>query len=144
VRQQAPDPLAKARYWDIRDAHDSMAGTYGDIERGQVLHDDAIWLAAQQPFLELANGDAYSDAWDKAAVAMRILAQRHPFSQGNKRTAWLYAVFLLGQLGITMPDTVDADNMLGMVRAIAIKQVDEIEMIAMILRDDVYRAGLYG
>jgi prophage maintenance system killer protein len=138
------DPLVRARYWDIRETHDSMAGTYPDIEPGQVLHEDVIWLAAQQPFLALGSGEVYSDAWDKAACALRILAQRHPFSQGCKRTAWLYAVFLLGQLGITMPDAVGADAMLGMVTAVTTRQMDDVPMIAMVLREDVYHARLYG
>jgi prophage maintenance system killer protein len=144
VSHETADPLVRARYWDIRDAHDSMAGTYPDIEPGQVLHDEAIWLAAQQPFLAFASGEAYSDAWGKAACVMRILAQRHPFTQGCKRTAWLYSVFLLGQLGITMPDTVSMENMLGMMTAVATRKLDDVQMIAKVLREDVYLAGLYG
>lgn len=90
---------ASVRYWDIRDAHDSLAGQpgHGDIEPGQVLHNDVIALAAQQPFYVHSGGPAYPDPWQKAGVAVRIIAQRHPFTAGNKRTAWLYAVTLLGQ-----------------------------------------------
>ncbi len=49
---------ALLRYWDIRDAHDSLAGQVGheDIEPGQVLHNDVIALAAQQPFYAHSGG----------------------------------------------------------------------------------------
>jgi death-on-curing protein len=139
------DPLALARYWDIRDAHDSLAGLpgHGDIEPGQVEDDSVLWLAAQQPFLTLSGGDAYPSEWDKAAVALRTICQRHPFVQGNKRTGWLYAVFLLGQLGIEIPETVSTERMLGMMTAVATGQCDDWDLIARILRTDVYR-GLYG
>jgi prophage maintenance system killer protein len=145
-KERPADALAQARYWDIREAHDSLAGRPGheDIEPGQILNDDAVWLAAQQPFLALAVGEAYPTPWAKAASALRIICQRHPFTQGNKRTAWLYAVIVLGQRGIKMPAAVDEAAMLGMMSAVAVGRCDDVEMIAQILQRDVYEGRLYG
>jgi death on curing protein len=135
---------AVARYWDIRDAHDSLAGQPGheDIEPGQVLHNDVIALAAQQPFFAHSGGEVFPDEWEKAAAALRIITQRHPFMQGNKRTAWLYTVTLLGQFGRQMPDDVEFDYVRPLVVAVSEKRIDDVSMIASCLVD--FFMGRYG
>lgn len=127
----------RQRYWDIRDAHDSLAGLPGheDIEPGQVFDNSALGLAAQQPFLVLADGEAYPDPWEKTAVTMRIITQRHVFDQGNKRTAWLYAVTLLGQFGQEMPQDVTFDFVRPLMIAVTTKKLDDPAVIASCLLD---------
>ncbi len=135
---------ALLRYWDIRDAHDSLAGQVGheDIEPGQVLHNDVIALAAQQPFYAHSGGPAFPDPFQKAAVAVRIIAQRHPFGQGNKRTAWLYAVTLLGQLNFKMPEDVAFDYVRPLIVAVSRRQLDDVDLISSCLGD--FFMGRYG
>lgn len=127
----------RQRYWDIRDAHDSLAGLSGheDIEPGQVFDNSALGLAAQQPFLALLNGEAYPDPWEKSAVAIRIVTQRHVFDQGNKRTAWLYAVTLLGQFGKIMPQDVTFDFVRPLMIAVTTKRLNDSSVIASCLQD---------
>jgi prophage maintenance system killer protein len=117
------------RYWDIRDDHDSLAGKPGhaDIEPGQVGSNEDLGAAAQQPFLALSSGEVYPDPWLKAAIAIRVINQRHAFIQGNKRTSWLYAVRLLGQFGITMPPEITFDYVRPLIKAVALgKLTDEV------------------
>jgi prophage maintenance system killer protein len=127
----------RLRYWDIRDAHDSLVGKPGhtDIEPGQVFDNSALGLAAQHPFLVLSHGEAFRDPWEKAAVAIRIITQRHVFDQGNKRTAWLYAVTLLGQFGHEMPEEVTFDYVRSLMIAVTTRRLDDPAMIAGCLLD---------
>jgi death on curing protein len=106
-----------------------------DIEPGQVIDNEVLGLAAQHPFLALHNGEVFPDPWLKAAVALRIVAQRHPFSQGNKRTAWLYAVTLLGQFAVAMPDDVSFGFVRPLMVAVATGKLDDPEVIAGCLVD---------
>jgi death on curing protein len=100
------------------------------------VHDNgALALAAQQPFLVLSAGEAYPDPWEKAAVAVRIITQRHVFEQGNKRAAWLYAVTLLGQFSYEMPDEVTFDYVRPLILAVTRGKLDEPDMIASCLLD---------
>ncbi len=100
-----------------------------------MLENDVIGLAAQQPFLALSDGEVFPDPWEKAAVAVRIITQRHPFSQGNKRTAWLYSVTLLGQFGVEMPEDVTFDYVRPLILAVTTRRLDETGVIASCLVD---------
>jgi death-on-curing protein len=131
------------RYWDIRDAHDSLVGVPGheDIAPGQVFNNEALGLAAQHPFLTLSGGEVFPDPWLKAAAAARIITQRHVFDQGNKRTAWLYVVTLLGQFNQNMPDDVTFDYVRPLMIAVTTGRLDGSADIASCLRD--FYQGLY-
>lgn len=124
------DRAARLRYWDIRDDHDSLAGKagHGDIEPGQVDDNEGLGAAVQQPFLALSIGDVYPGPWLKAAVAVRVINQRHAFVQGNKRTSWLYAVRLLGQFAITMPPEVTFDYVRPLIIATALRRLTDEEI----------------
>jgi prophage maintenance system killer protein len=94
-----------------------------------------IGLAAQQPFLALSDGEVFPDPWEKAAVAIRIITQRHPFGQGNKRTAWLYSVTLLGQFDFEMPEDVTFDYVRPLILTVATRRLDDTDLIASCLVD---------
>jgi death-on-curing protein len=131
--QQAEREIA--RYWGIRAAHDTLADEWDDIVIGDegVLHDNVIWLAAGQPYITVWGEPAYPTEWEQAAVAMRIIAQRHPFSQGNKRTAWLHTVGMLHDH--VLPRTVSQGGIIALVMAVAKDQLSNIMDIAQTLRE---------
>lgn len=66
-------------------------------------------------------------------MALRIIAQRHPFFQGTKRTAWLHTVGMLHRH--ILPESVSQDAIITLVTAVAVGELNDIPYIAARLRD---------
>jgi death-on-curing protein len=56
---------------------------------------DLLLAAEQRPQTSAFGEDAYPTLHDKAAALLHSLARNHPFTDGNKRTAAVGALFLL-------------------------------------------------
>ena len=56
---------------------------------------DLLLAAEQRPQSSAFGEDAYPTLHEKAAVLLHSLARNHPFTDGNKRTATVGALFLL-------------------------------------------------
>jgi prophage maintenance system killer protein len=61
------------------------------------------------------------------------MTRSSPFSQGNKRTAWLHAVGMLHNY--VLPETVSQGGIIALVTAVAKNQLSDIEDIAQTLRE---------
>ncbi len=73
----------------IVNAPDIMTG------KKKVRDIDLLLAAEQRPQTSAFGEDAYSTLRDKAAALLHSLARNHPFTDGNKRTATVGALFLL-------------------------------------------------
>ena len=73
----------------IINAPDIMTG------KKKVRDIDLLLAAEQRPQMSAFGEDAYSTLHDKAAALLHSLARNHPFTDGNKRTATVGALFLL-------------------------------------------------
>ncbi len=61
-----------------------------------ILSEDAIENCVALPMMSIFGSEPNPSLWSKAATLLLCLANRHPFIDGNKRTAWAAAkVFLL-------------------------------------------------
>src|SRR3990170_4588371 len=78
------------RYVDIEEVyyiHEAVikkAGTKASIRDFALLHS-----AVERPKATYAGRDLYPTIFLKAAALLQSLCMNHPFSDGNKRTAWL-------------------------------------------------------
>lgn len=56
---------------------------------------DLLDAAAARPAASAFGQDAYPTLHDKAAALLHAIARNHPFTDGNKRTATIAALFML-------------------------------------------------
>jgi death-on-curing protein len=74
--------------------HSRMIREFGG-EDG-ILSEGAIENCIALPMLSVFGTETAPTIWSKAATLLHCIATRHPFVDGNKRTAWAAAkVFLL-------------------------------------------------
>ena len=78
------------RYVDIEEVyaiHESVvarAGTKAAVRDFALLHS-----AVERPRATFGGQDLYPTLFSKAAALLQSLCMNHPFTDGNKRTAWL-------------------------------------------------------
>ena len=70
--------------------------------RGCLLEYGGLDAALCAPFQEFFGHRRCSSIYEEAAVVLFELATRHPFSDGNKRTAWVVAAVHLNRRGVTV------------------------------------------
>jgi death-on-curing protein len=81
--------------------HD-IALSYGGGAQG-MRYEETLHYAVERPFLVLYDQEQYPGPFLKAAVLMEAIIQRHPFTDGNKRTGYLAGITLLELLtGLTV------------------------------------------
>ena len=98
--------------------HD-IALTYGGGAQG-MRYEETLHYAMERPFLVLYDQEQYPGPFLKSAVLMEAIIQRHPFTDGNKRTGYLGGITLLELLsGLT----VEADK-------------DEVEYVCLAVEDE--------
>lgn len=78
------------RYVDITEVYEihraiiDQAGTKAIVRDFGLLHS-----AVERPKASYGGEDLYPNIFLKAAALLHSLAENHPFTDGNKRTAWL-------------------------------------------------------
>ena len=79
---------------DILEIHQTMISLFGG-ESG-LLSEGALENCVAVPMIAVFGIEPNPTLWDKAASLMHCIVTRHPFVDGNKRTAWAsMKVFLL-------------------------------------------------
>ena len=72
---------------------------------------DMLLAAEQRPQASAFGQDAYPTLKEKAAALLHSIARNHPFTDGNKRTATVAALFLLAingqQVGWSQPEALE-------------------------------------
>jgi len=61
----------------------------------------ALALCAERPHAAFGGSEMYPTLFLKAAAAMETIARNHPFVDGNKRTAFMTALYILENNGYT-------------------------------------------
>ena len=75
---------------------------YSPRETIGVIDKNALSMAVNQPRQHIFGKDLYPDEFSKAAVLLINLIKKHPFNNGNKRTAFLAAYVFLKINGFTL------------------------------------------
>ncbi len=75
-----------------------------DLQTGKkkVRDIDLLLAAADRPKASAFGEDAYPTVKEKAAVLLHSISRNHPFTDGNKRTGTIGALFLLAINGQTV------------------------------------------
>ncbi|MGX6979794.1 type II toxin-antitoxin system death-on-curing family toxin [Vagococcus elongatus] len=74
---------------------------YSAKEQLGVKEPGALQMCVSQPRLEAFGKEIYPDIISKAAILLINLATKHPFYNGNKRTAWISMDVFLKSNGYT-------------------------------------------
>jgi death-on-curing protein len=83
-------------------------------------YEETLHYAVERPFLVLYGQEQYPGPFLKSAILMEAIIQRHPFTDGNKRTGYLAGITLLELLtGLT----VEADE-------------DEVENVCLVVEGE--------
>lgn len=82
---------------DVLDIHDYVLEHQGGL--AGILKPREFDSSVHSPQASYGGEYLYGDEWGVAAAYL-FLALNHPFNDGNKRTAWLSAVFFLARNGI--------------------------------------------
>ena len=77
--------------------HTVAVGAFGGSEG--VRHLDSLRAAAARPWGTSFGRDHFPTPFDKAAALAESIIRRHPFIDGNKRTAMYAAAYLLETFG---------------------------------------------
>lgn len=77
--------------------HTVAVETFGGSEGVRDL--ESLRAAVARPWGSSFGRDHFSTPFDKAAAISESIIRRHPFVDGNKRTAMYAAVYLLEKLG---------------------------------------------
>lgn len=94
--------------------------------------------AAERPLTILFGEEKFPTHFDKAAALMDSIIRRHPFVDGNKRTAFAAAVTLIEiATGLTVQSTEEDEETLTL--AVTTKQVDLSELAAWLEEHSVSR-----
>ena len=75
---------------------------YSPRETIGVIDKNALSMAVNQPRQHIFGKDLYPDEFIKAAVLLINLIKKHPFNNGNKRTAFLAAYVFLKINGFSL------------------------------------------
>jgi death-on-curing protein len=78
----------------------NQAGTIASIRDFALLHS-----AVERPNATFSGQDLYPSPFLKAAALLQSLCLNHPFTDGNKRTAWLSTKLLLFKNGYHLKST---------------------------------------
>ncbi len=128
--------LVAAAYWFNATAVEDFGGRLGPArDRGLV---EQVVAAAFQTY---GSVDPHPSPFAKAAMLFRGITQGHPFTDGNKRTGFLIAAYLLDLLGWAIPPDFDSRAVEDLAVAISSGTLREIDDIAVRLAR-LWGAGL--
>ncbi len=85
---------------------------------GGILSENALENCVALPMMSIFGTETSSSLWQKAATLLLCIANRHPFVDGNKRTAWTATkVFLrLNGFRLTTPPENGESTIIGVVQ----------------------------
>lgn len=88
---------------------------------------ESLHYAVERPWLILFDQEQYPGPFVKAAALMEAIIQRHPFTDGNKRTGYLAGIT---QLEVINGETVEAEpsEVASICLAVEAKQVTVTEL----------------
>ncbi|MBE0525991.1 MAG: type II toxin-antitoxin system death-on-curing family toxin [Candidatus Thorarchaeota archaeon] len=103
---------------EIVKIHERMIEVFGG-ESG-ILSENALENCVAMPMMSIFGTETSSSLWSKAATLLLCIANRHPFVDGNKRTAWTAAKVFLRLNGFRLTTTPEdgESTVIGVVRGI--------------------------
>ena len=78
--------------------------------------------------------DPHPSPFDKAAMLMRGITQGHPFTDANKRTGFLVAIFYLDRMGFVLRSDVPPAEVVSFSRRVSSGEIRDLRTIASALQ----------
>ena len=96
---------------DIYELHTQLENTF--VLSSGVRDENLLASAVNTPFQTFMGNDLYPSIYDKAAQLCYGIANNHPFTDGNKRTALhsMYVYLIINEFDITATQQ-DVENMI--------------------------------
>lgn len=101
---------------------------------GAVREDGLVEQVVAAAFQTFAGEDPHPTPFDKAAMLLRGVTQGHPFTDGNKRTGFLLAVYFLDRMGFVPRRDIERAEVVSFCRRVSAGEIRDLEMIAATLR----------
>ncbi len=81
-------------------------------------------------FQSFAGVDPHPHPFQKAAMLLRGITQGHPFSDGNKRTGFMVAMYYLSQMGYRAPQPLPRKKVVDFCLEISAGRIRDVDLIA--------------
>ena len=93
-------------YEEVIAIHDEMIAKYGGMKG--IRDEQQLRSCLDKPYMSVFGEDLYPTIYKKCAAILECMINTHPFSDGNKRTAFYVVRTILNKHGI--PFTKDYDK----------------------------------
>lgn len=115
---------AAAIYFNVLAVAD-FGGRPGPVRQAGLV--EQVVAAAFQTY---QGEDPHPTPFDKAAMLLRGITQGHPFTDANKRTGFLLAVYYLGRMGYALRPEISPAEVVSFSRGISAGEVRDLATIA--------------
>jgi death-on-curing protein len=120
----------------------SAAATYFNVlavtefggRPGPVRQEGLVEQVVAAAFQTYQGEDPHPSPFDKAAVLLRGITQGHPFTDANKRTGFLVAVYYLARVGYALRPELSQAEVVSFSRRVSAGEVRDPETIAATLQ----------
>jgi death on curing protein len=119
---------AAAVYFNVLAVTD-FGGRSGPVRQEGLV--EQVVAAAFQTFQE---ADPHPSRFDKAAMLLRGITQGHPFTDGNKRTGFLVAIYYLDRVGFVLRPNLFRAEVVSFCRRVSAGEVRDLQTIAAALK----------
>ena len=116
----------------------SAAATYFNVltvaefggRLGPVRQEGLVEQVVAAAFQTFGGVDPHPSPFDKAAMLLRGVTQGHPFTDGNKRTGFLVAVYYLDRVGYVLRPALSQPEVVSFCRRVSAGEVRDVTTIA--------------
>lgn len=97
---------------------------------GPIRQEGLVELVVAAAFQTYHGVEPHPSPFDKAAMLLRGITQGHPFTDGNKRTGFLLAVYFLECMGYTPRPNLPIAEVVSFCRRVSAGEIRDLETIA--------------
>jgi prophage maintenance system killer protein len=115
---------AAAKYFNVL-AITEFGGRIGPTRQEGLV--EQVVAASFQTFHGI---DPHPSPFDKAAMLLRGIVQGHPFTDANKRTGFLVAVYFLDRVGFVLRQPLTTAEVVSFCRRVSAGEVRDLRLIA--------------
>lgn len=101
---------------------------------GPVRHEGLVELVVAAAFQTYRGEDPHPSPFDKAAMLLRGIIQGHPFTDANKRTGFLVAVYYLDRVGFVLRLDLPPAEVVSFCRRVSAGEVRDLAIMAATLQ----------
>jgi len=101
---------------------------------GPVRQEGLVEQVVAAAFQTFQGADPHPSPFDKAAMLLRGITQGHPFTDANKRTGFLVAIYYLDRVGFVLRPNQSPAEVVSFCRRVSAGEVRDLQTIAAALK----------